>query len=86
MRGDDHAVAQAALAQGSLEIRDSLVSVCGILGGSSDGRRCFTARGLILSHTHVRSLQSAVDCFWNVSSGRVHDHLSLLKNCHKRSY
>ena len=61
MVGEDHAVAQSAVAQSSLEIGHALVAVLGKVFIRSDRRGLLAAAGLILADADVRDLGLAVD-------------------------
>jgi hypothetical protein len=85
MRGNDHAIAQAALAQCGLEIRNTFVAVGGIVGGGANRRRGLSTEGLIHADANVGHLRAAVHRLGNVASSGVHNHFRFLKDCHEHS-
>jgi hypothetical protein len=73
VRGNDHAIAQAAFAKRSLQIRDALIAIRGVIGGSSNGRGGLASVRAVLAHTLIWNLRTAVRFVRHHSSGSVHN-------------
>jgi len=78
MRGDHHAVAQAAFLECSLKVGHTLVAVSRILGTGPDRRRLREAFGRPSLETLIRMLRPAVDRCWHQASRKVADEFGRL--------
>src|SRR5206468_3361832 len=69
--GEDHAVTQAALAQGGLEVGEALVAVLGIVFAGADGRGWLADARLVLADSEIGDLRLAVDHAGHGAGGGV---------------
>jgi hypothetical protein len=80
MRGDGHAIAQSAEAQGRLEIRHAFVTVLWEVGIRTNGRSGFSATGSMLTDSLVRDLLSPIYNGGHFAAGGVLYEFHLLLN------
>ena len=58
---DDHAIAEPAALECSLEIRKSFITVVGVIFVRPNGRSLFASTRLMFAHAEIRHLRLAVD-------------------------
>ena len=73
VRGNDHAIAQAAFSERGLEVGHALIAILGIIGGGPDRRRSFVPVRLVLADARVGNLGTTVHHLRDHAPGGV-DH------------